>query len=241
MNFTILAKKKNLMQNQVVQAQNLFVAQDNNIILENVNISLNKGELVYLIGRVGSGKSSLIKTLYADIPMEKGNVKVNGFVLNKLKTKDVPFLRRTLGVVFQDFKLLTDRSVHDNLKFVLEATSWKDSGKINSRIKEVLADVELSDKEHKMPNELSGGEQQRVVIARSLLNHPPVLLADEPTGNLDPTSSKQIMDILKSITEKGSCVLIATHQYDLIKEYPGRVLKIENKQISEIRMDEVDK
>lgn len=227
------------MQNQVVETQNLFVAQDNKVILENVNVSLNKGELVYLIGRVGSGKSSFIKTLYADIPREKGSVMVNGFVLDKLKTKDIPYLRRTLGVVFQDFKLLTDRNVYDNLKFVLEATSWKDSGKINARIKEVLADVDLSEKEFKMPNELSGGEQQRVVIARALLNHPPVLLADEPTGNLDPASSKQIMDILKSITEKGSCVLIATHQYDLIKEYPGRVLRIEDKQIKEIRMDEV--
>jgi len=224
---------------QVIQTQNITVVQDEKIVLQNVDIDLHKNELVYLIGKVGSGKTSLIKTLYADLPLAAGKAKVNGFELGSLPVKNIPYLRRTLGIVFQDFKLLTDRSIHDNLRFVLEATGWKDPDKINHRISEVLIDVNLSEKEHKMPNELSGGEQQRVVIARALLNNPPVILADEPTGNLDPDSSKQIMHILKSITQKGSCVLIATHQYDLIKEFPGRVFRIENTHIREIRMEEV--
>lgn len=227
------------MQDLVIKTQNSSIVQDEKIILQNVNIELYGGELVYLIGKVGSGKTSLIKTLYSDLPLAAGNAKVNGFELGSLSHKDIPFLRRTLGIVFQDFKLLTDRNIHDNLRFVLEATGWDNEQKINERIIEVLKDVDLIEKEPKMPNELSGGEQQRVVIARALLNKPPVILADEPTGNLDPDSSKHIMQILKSIMLKGSCVLIATHQYDLIKEFPGRVFRINNNHVREIRMEDV--
>jgi cell division transport system ATP-binding protein len=227
------------MQEAVIQTKNSSIVQDGKIVIQNANIELNKGELVYLIGKVGSGKTSLIKTLYADLPLAAGSVKVNGFELERISHSNIPFLRRTLGIVFQDFKLLADRSVHENLRFVLEATGWKEELKIAKRITEVLKDVDLSDKEPKMPNELSGGEQQRVVIARALLNNPPVILADEPTGNLDPDSSKKIMSILQNITQKGSCVLIATHQYDLIKEFPGRVFRINNGQVKEIRMEEV--
>ncbi|NJO88707.1 MAG: ATP-binding cassette domain-containing protein [Chloroflexia bacterium] len=227
------------MQESVIQTKNCSIVQDGKIVIQNVNIELNKGELVYLIGKVGSGKTSLIKTLYADLPLAAGSVKVNGFELERISHQNIPFLRRTLGIVFQDFKLLTDRTVHDNLSFVLEATGWKDKLEIDKRITEVLNDVDLTDKEPKMPNELSGGEQQRVVIARALLNKPPVILADEPTGNLDPDSSKKIMRILQLITQKGSCVLIATHQYDLIKEFPGRVFRISNNHVREIRMEDV--
>ena len=227
------------MQEAVIQTKNSSIVQDGKIIIHDVNIELNKGELVYLIGKVGSGKTSLIKTLYADLPLTNGNVKVNGFELDRITHRNIPFLRRTLGIVFQDFKLLDDRTVHDNLRFVLEATGWKDKVEIDKRISDVLSEVDLSDKEPKMPNELSGGEQQRVVIARALLNNPPAILADEPTGNLDPDSSRKIMNILQTITRKESCVLIATHQYDLIKDFPGRVFRIYNNQIKEIRIEEV--
>ncbi len=227
------------MQESVIQTKNSSIVQDGKIVIQNVNIELNKGELVYLIGKVGSGKTSLIKTLYADLPLAAGSVKVNGFELDRISHQNIPYLRRTLGIVFQDFKLLTDRNIHDNLRFVLEATGWKDQIEIDKRISEVLNDVDLPDKEPKMPNELSGGEQQRVVIARALLNKPPVILADEPTGNLDPDSSKKIMKILQAITQKGSCVLIATHQYDLIKEFPGRVFRINNNHVREIRVEDV--
>lgn len=225
------------MQELVVNAKNIAISQDSKELVSNIELKLSKGELVYLIGKVGSGKTSLIKTLYADLPLTKGSATVNGFELNNINNKDIPFLRRSLGIVFQDFKLLEDRNIHDNLRFVLEATAWKDNNKINNRIHEVLEEVGLLDKEAKMPNELSGGEQQRVVIARALLNSPPLILADEPTGNLDPESSQRIMRILQSITLKGSCVLIATHQYDLIKEFHGQVLKIENNKIVEVDID----
>ncbi len=224
------------MQDLIVNAKNISVAQDNKVLMSNVNLQLSKGELVYLIGKVGCGKTSLIKTLYADLPLSAGKASVNGFELSTINNKDVPYLRRSLGIVFQDFKLLEDRNIHDNLSFVLEATDWKEQTKIDARIKAVLNEVGLFDKEQKMPNELSGGEQQRVVIARALLNSPPLILADEPTGNLDPDSSQQIMRILKSITDKGSCVLIATHQYDLIKAFSGRVLKIEDNNLRDVNL-----
>jgi cell division transport system ATP-binding protein len=218
----------------IVNLQNISVAQDGKTIIENISFKLFANDLVYLIGKVGSGKTSLIKTLYAELPLQSGKATVNDFELENLSTKKIPFLRRSLGIVFQDFKLLTDRSVHENLKFVLEATDWKGNDKIGRRIKEVLSDVMLSDKEFSKPNELSGGEQQRVVIARALLNEPNLILADEPTGNLDPISAAQIMHILKGLTKNGSCVLIATHQYNLIKEYPGRILRIEDGGVKEI-------
>ncbi|MDF1548057.1 MAG: ATP-binding cassette domain-containing protein [Bacteroidales bacterium] len=227
------------MNNPVIHTKKLSIVQDNKTILQNVDIELHEAELTYLIGKVGSGKTSLIKTLYADLPIGSGGAGVNNFELENLSPKNIPFLRRTIGIVFQDFKLLIDRNVHQNLQFVLEATGWKDIEKINHRIKEVLHEVDLEVKEFKMPNELSGGEQQRVVIARALLNQPPLILADEPTGNLDPESSNQIMQILKAITRKGSCVLVATHQYNLIKQFPGRVLRIQDNQIDEIDVDEI--
>ncbi len=227
------------MQEPVITTKNCSIIQDEKVILQNVSLELFKGEQVYLIGKVGSGKTSLIKTLYGDLPLDIGSATVNRFKLEGITHKNLPFLRRTLGIVFQDFKLLIDRTIHENLRFVLQATGWKEKSKIDKRIAEVLLEVELSEKEHKMPNELSGGEQQRVVIARALLNKPPVILADEPTGNLDPESSNKIMKILKSITQKDSCVLIATHQYDLIKEFPGRVFRINNNHIKEIRMEDV--
>lgn len=227
------------MNNPVIHTKKLSIVQDNKTILQNVDIELHEAELIYLIGKVGSGKTSLIKTLYADLPIGSGGAGVNSFELESLSPKNIPYLRRTIGIVFQDFKLLIDRNVHQNLQFVLEATGWKDIEKINHRIKEVLHEVDLEVKEFKMPNELSGGEQQRVVIARALLNQPPLILADEPTGNLDPESSNQIMQILKAITRKGSCVLVATHQYNLIKQFPGRVLRIQDNQIDEIDVDEI--
>ncbi len=227
------------MQELVLEAKNISIIQETKRLISNSSLELYKGELVYLIGSVGSGKTSLIKTLYADLPLLDGSIKINGFDLKNISSKDIPLLRRSLGIVFQDFKLLEDRSVHDNLRFVLEATGWKDNEIINNRISKVLEIVDLKDKEPKMPNELSGGEQQRVVIARALLNSPPLILADEPTGNLDPDSSNLIMSILKAITKNGSCVLMATHQYNLIEAFPGRILKIEDNCLKEIDLSKV--
>ena len=227
------------MNNPIVALRNISVLQDEKLIIRNVSFYLYPKELVYLIGKVGSGKTSLIKTLYGELQIENGSAEINGFNLKNLNSGKIPFLRRSLGVVFQDFKLLADRNIYENLKFVLDATGWKEKSLINERIKQVLVDVMLSDKELSMPNELSGGEQQRVVIARALLNKPSLILADEPTGNLDPASAAQIMAILQGLTQKGSCVLFATHQYNLIKQYPGRVLRIENNELEEIGFDEI--
>jgi cell division transport system ATP-binding protein len=223
----------------LVDLQNISVVQDGRTILENVQFKVYANELVYLIGKVGTGKTSLIKTLYAELPLMSGSGTVNDFKLEVLNYKNIPYLRRSLGIVFQDFKLLTDRNIHDNLRFVLEATDWKDQSLISQRIKEVLLNVLLSGKEFSKPNELSGGEQQRVVIARALLNEPKLILADEPTGNLDPTSATQIMHILQGLTQNGSSVIIATHQYNLIKQYPGRILKIEDSKLVEIDVEDI--
>jgi len=216
------------MEHVLIELRNISIIYGEKTLLDNVDLNIYENELVYLIGKVGSGKTSLIKALYAELDTNGGSAYVAGFQLNGIKQKTIPLLRRKLGVVFQDFQLLTDRNVHDNLRFVLEATDWKNNKEIDARIKEVLKEVELTEKEFSFPHELSGGEQQRVVIARALLNKPSIVLADEPTGNLDPESSYKIMEILKQIAQNGSCVLIATHQYDLISKYPGRVLKIEN-------------
>jgi len=216
-----------------IELKDLSIVNGSKMLLSNVNINIYPNELVYIIGKVGCGKTSLLKTLYAELKPANGSVNVTGFRVERLKRNQIPHLRRKLGIVFQDFQLLTDRSVHDNLQFVLMATGWKKSEDIAFRIKEVLNEVELIHKEFDNPHELSGGEQQRIVIARALLNNPSILLADEPTGNLDPESSYRVMDILNNIAKKGSCVLIATHQYDLIKKYPGRVLKIENNELVE--------
>jgi cell division transport system ATP-binding protein len=212
---------------------NAAIFQDGKAILENINVNISKGEFVYLVGKVGSGKSSFIKTLIADIPLQKGEGRILGYQLHKFSRKEIPQLRRKVGVVFQDFQLLTDRNVHDNLKFVLQATEWTNEDDIKKRIKEVLQKVGIVEKEFRMPNQLSGGEQQRVVIARALLNDPLIILADEPTGNIDPATSDEIMKILLDIQKNGRTVVMATHDYPLIKKYPSRILKFENGLISD--------
>ena len=221
-----------------IELLNATIAQPDNIIMSNINLEIKSGELVYLIGRTGSGKSSLLKTLYAELPLAKGIGTVAGFQLEKIKNKQIPFLRRKLGIVFQDFQLLTDRNVNENLKFVLKATGWKNKIEIDRRIQEVLEKVGLAQKGYKMPNELSGGEQQRVVIARALLNNPEIILADEPTGNLDPDTSRGIMQILTKISATGRAVVIATHDYPLIKEFPGRVIKCDNNELVDVQQSD---
>lgn len=203
------------------------------IVLKNVDFTLEEGEYVYLIGKVGSGKSSLLKSMYAEIPVAAGHAEVLGYDLRTLRRRDIPMLRRKIGIVFQDFQLLTDRSVYDNLRFVLDATGWNDRHEIDARIEEVLTEVGMLTKSYKMPHELSGGEQQRIVIARALLNRPRLILADEPTGNLDPATSEQIVNRLREISRKGTAVVMATHNLGLVEEMPGRVLKCERKGISE--------
>ncbi len=222
-----------------IQLTDATIAQPDNVILTNINLKIDSGELVYLIGRTGSGKSSLLKTLYADLPLAKGNGTVAGFQLESLRRMQIPYLRRKLGIVFQDFQLLIDRNVHENLLFVLKATGWKNKIEIENRIQDVLNKVGLSQKGYKMPNELSGGEQQRVVIARALLNNPEIILADEPTGNLDPETSRGILTLLTEISHNGRAVLIATHDYSMIKEFPGRIVKCENETLIELKNDEV--
>ena len=203
------------------------------IVLKNVDFTLEEGEFVYLIGKVGSGKSSLLKSMYAEIPVAAGHAEVLGYDLRTLRRRDIPMLRRKIGIVFQDFQLLTDRSVYDNLRFVLDATGWNDRHEIDARIEEVLTEVGMLTKSYKMPHELSGGEQQRIVIARALLNRPRLILADEPTGNLDPATSEQIVNRLREISRKCTAVVMATHNLGLVEEMPGRVLKCERKGISE--------
>lgn len=210
----------------VVQIKNANIYQGNSMVLKDVNINIEKGEFVYLVGKTGTGKSSLLKTLYGDLPLREGYANVVGFELTKMDWKNVPFLRRNLGVVFQDFQLLTDRNVRDNLKFVLKATGWKDEKLINDKIDEVLDKVNLKSKGFKMPYELSGGEQQRVDIARALLNSPKLILADEPTGNLDPETSDDIMELMFHICKAyGTTIIMATHDYIVINKYPARTLK----------------
>ena len=222
----------------LVQMQGVDVMNDDNLILSDVNITINKGEFVYLLGKVGSGKSSIIKTLIAELPLRKGSATVADFDLWKIKRRRIPFLRRKLGVVFQDFQLLMDRSVEDNLLFVLEATGWKKRGEMVARATEVLSMVGMQTKAHKMPHQLSGGEQQRVAIARALLNNPPVILADEPTGNLDEDTAADIMNLFMKIhAEYQSAVLMVTHNRELYKRYPGRVLICENGGVREMEQE----
>ena len=222
------------METPILQLKDVAVYQNNNLILSNINLAIGKGELVYLIGKTGSGKSSLIKLLYGDLPLTQGQGKVVGFNLKKLNEDKIPLLRRKLGVVFQDFKLLTDRSVYDNLAFVLKATGWTDKIAIKNRIKEVLTKVKMETKDFKFPHELSGGEQQRVAIARALLNNPELILADEPTGNLDPETSVEIMQVLKEINASGRTILMATHDYALILKFPSKTLKCDEERVFEV-------
>ncbi len=209
----------------IIELNNCTIWQDDHLVLSDVSLRVDKGEFVYLVGRVGSGKSSLIKTLNAQLPLRDGTGFVAGYDLARIKRREIPFLRRKLGIVFQDFQLLTDRSVNENLEFALRATGWKNRKEIDVRIGEVLEKTGLSLKGYKMPHQLSGGEQQRVVIARALLNDPEIILADEPTGNLDPETSEGIISLLTEISRTGRAVVIATHNYNIIKRFPGRTIR----------------
>lgn len=217
------------MSEAIIDIRNANIYQGDNLVLQDVNLHVGKGEFVYLVGKTGTGKSSLLKTLYGELPLREGQATVVGYNLRDLTWKTVPYLRRNLGVVFQDFQLLTDRNVHENLKFVLRATGWKDDKLMNEKISDVLDKVGLKSKGFKMPFEMSGGEQQRVDIARALLNSPKLILADEPTGNLDPETSDEIMNLLIHIArDYGTSVVMATHDYIVIQKYPARMVKTDN-------------
>ena len=203
-------------------------------IIENLNFSISSGDFTYLIGKTGSGKSSIIRSIYCDIPIQSGNCVIDGIEIDKIKKNQIPFLRRKIGIIFQDFKLLSDRSVHKNLEFVLKATEWKDKIKIDERINQVLNQVGMIDIKDRFPHQLSGGEQQRVSIARAILNKPDLILADEPTGNLDPATSKEIMNLLIDINNQGSTVLMATHDYDMISNFPKKTLRLEDGKLFEL-------
>jgi len=224
----------------IISFEHANIKIGNHLVLSDVNFSVKKNEFVYLIGKVGSGKSSLIKTINAEYPLTEGYGTVAGFQLDTLKRRDIPKLRRKLGIVFQDFQLLNDRTINKNLEFVLKATGWKSKTGIEERIAEVLEKVGLGFKGFKMPHQLSGGEQQRIVIARALLNNPEIILADEPTGNLDPATSEEIMQILYSISQSGRAVVMATHNYNVIKKFPARTVKFENDTVLDTNLSEAD-
>ncbi len=224
----------------IIQLENASIFIQDHLVLSEVNFRVNKGEFVYLIGKVGSGKTSVIKTLNAEHPLLEGEGYVLDFELHNLNSGQIPYLRRKLGIVFQDFQLLTDRTVTDNLTFVLKATGWKNKDEIEKRISEVLERVGLAHKGYKMPNQLSGGEQQRIVIARALLNDPEIILADEPTGNLDPETSDDIMIILMGISSSGRTVIMATHNYNLLNKYRARTLKCADGKLTELENREID-
>ena len=220
------------MNNNIISLEGVDIRQMNHQVFSNITLKIENGEFLYLIGETGSGKSSLLKALYGELKVDAGNITVADTDLTKIKHKEIPTLRRKLGIVFQDFQLLTDRNVSDNLEFVLKATGWKNKAEIKARIDEVLESVHLSGVKDKMPYKLSGGEQQRAAIARALLNHPELILADEPTGNLDPEKSEKIIELLEEINAKGTTILIATHDYSIIKKYSARTIKcVENKVI----------
>jgi cell division transport system ATP-binding protein len=229
-----LIKFKQIMPNNIVSFSDATINQRGKSILKNVSIDVSEGSFVFLIGRTGSGKSSLIKTIYGDLELVGGVGNVAGYDLTRLKSKQIPNLRRELGVVFQDFKLLPDRTIDDNLKFVLKSTGWKNKKEIADRIDKVLKMVGITLNKNKYPFELSGGEQQRVAIARALLNEPKLIIADEPTGNLDPQTSQEIMQLFKSLHEKGMTLLMATHDYQMIVKFPGKIFKCENGKVFEV-------
>lgn len=222
----------------IVEIKDAKIFQGDHLVLSDVNIQLDKGDFVYLIGKTGTGKSSLLKTLYGALPLTEGEGFVGDFDLKKMKRSQVPFLRRKLGIVFQDFELLTDRSVNDNLLFVLKATGWKNKAEMKARMQEVLEKVGLGNKGYKLPHELSGGEQQRVAIARALLNDPDLILADEPTGNLDPNTTEEILNLLNSISKSGRAVLMATHDYAHMKKFSSRVIRCEGNSVTEEKINQ---
>lgn len=222
------------MSQAVLSLKNATIYQEDKVILSNVNLEVNRGEFIYIIGKTGSGKSSLMKTLYADLPLNEGNGHIVDFDLETMKEDDIPFLRRKIGIVFQDFKLLPDRSIQDNMLFVLKATGWTDQNEMNRKIEEVLDKVGMKNYAQKMPHQISGGEQQRVAIARALLNDPELILADEPTGNLDPQTSIEVLDVLKKINANGKTILMATHDYALLMKFPSKTLKCEDSKIFEV-------
>ena len=222
------------MQNDVVRLENASLSNDRNLLFSSINLKVAAGEFVFLIGKTGAGKSSLLKVLYGDLSLNSGNGSIVGYNLTTIKNKDIPFLRRKLGIVFQDFKLLPDRTVVENLAFVLRATGWNDKSKIKERITEVLAHVNVKESDQKFPFELSGGEQQRVAIARALLNHPQLILADEPTGNLDPETSLEIMQLFRSLNQEGISIIMATHDYNMIIKFPGKIYQCGDGQLKEV-------
>lgn len=222
------------MSTPILQLKDASIYQGDSLVLSDVNVEINKGDFVYLIGKTGTGKSSFMKTLYGDLPLTKGEGHIVDYNLKTLKEKEIPFLRRKLGVVFQDFKLLSDRTINDNLLFVLKATGWKDKNEMTARIEDVLNKVDMKTKGFKFPHELSGGEQQRIAIARALLNNPELILADEPTGNLDPQTSIEVMEVLQEINKNGNTILMATHDYALLLKYPSKTLKCDNNEVYEV-------
>lgn len=218
----------------ILQLKDVTIFQGDNMVLQHVNFEMNKGDFVYLIGKTGSGKSSFMKTLYGDLALTQGSGNIVGYDLKTLKENDIPFLRRKLGIVFQDFKLLPDRTVNSNLEFVLKATGWKEPAAIAQRVETVLAKVDMTTSGYKFPHELSGGEQQRIAIARALLNEPELILADEPTGNLDPQTSIEVMEVLQEINKNGNTILMATHDYAMLLKYPSKTMKCENNRVFEV-------
>ena len=223
-----------MMKSEIIVFNEVSLKISETNIIENLNFSISSGDFTYLIGKTGSGKSSIIRSIYCDIPIQSGNCVIDGIEIDKIKKNQIPFLRRKIGIIFQDFKLLSDRSIHKNLEFVLKATEWKDKLKIDERINEVLNQVGMIDIKDRFPHQLSGGEQQRVSIARAILNKPDLILADEPTGNLDPATSKEIMNLLIDINNQGSTVLMATHDYDMISNFPKKTLRLEDGKLFEL-------
>ncbi|AIY11822.1 MULTISPECIES: cell division ATP-binding protein FtsE [Cellulophaga] len=222
------------MAESILHLKDVSVFQKENLVLNDINLEIKQGEFIYLIGKTGSGKSSFMKTLYGDLPLNHGTGSIVDFDLRKLKENDIPFLRRKLGIVFQDFKLLPDRTINNNLLFVLKATGWKDKSKMDTQVETVLDKVGMKTKGFKFPHELSGGEQQRIAIARALLNDPELILADEPTGNLDPQTSVEVMKVLQEINKTGRTILMATHDYALILKYPSKTLKCDGNKVFEV-------
>jgi cell division transport system ATP-binding protein len=222
------------MQNMIVSLQNATIQNENQVVLADINFKVIKGDFIFLIGKTGAGKSSLLKVLYGDLPLSNGMGSILGYDLEKLKDRDIPSLRRKLGVVFQDFKLLPDRTVFDNLAFVLKATGWSGKEKIKTRVNEVLSMVKVNSEFHKFPFELSGGEQQRIAIARALLNHPQLIIADEPTGNLDPETSQEIMQLFKELHKGGISIIMATHDYNMIIKFPGKIFQCSDGMLREV-------